>query len=288
MPSGDYKLRVRPPAGTARHDPGTVRGGCRVRRQILHDLQARPRKGCARFDFPPMSPAKNPDAAIGARLLSLASHEIRTPISVVSGYLRMLQRDNTLTERQRKMIDEADKACLRLADIATEMSAIGKLEDGRTMLQSEGLDLFALLREVASGIDDGRDRGITVALSGCNGRGPTRGDRAHLKAALVALIRAVVREQPDDAEVRVQCSVESDGVHIAIGNADLLAPPGPAAPAPFDEERSGLGLSLPIARRVIEGHGGRIWSPAGPNGAPEARSTVFVVMPVSVPPASGV
>ena len=35
-----------------------------------------------------------------------------------------------------------------------------------------------------------------------------------------------------------------------------------AAPVPFDEKRGGLGLALPIARRVIERHGGRVWSPA--------------------------
>ena len=51
-----------------------------------------------------------------ARLLSLAVHEFRTPASVVGGYLRMLQRDGDqpLSDRQRKMIDEAEKSCARL------------------------------------------------------------------------------------------------------------------------------------------------------------------------------
>src|SRR2546426_7206730 len=50
------------------------------------------------------------------QLLSLAVHEFRTPASVVGGYLRMLQRDGetALTERQRKMVDEAEKSCGRL------------------------------------------------------------------------------------------------------------------------------------------------------------------------------
>src|SRR5262245_20581185 len=50
------------------------------------------------------------------QLISLAVHEFRTPASVVGGYLRMLQRDpeNPLTDRQRKMVEEAEKSCTRL------------------------------------------------------------------------------------------------------------------------------------------------------------------------------
>jgi signal transduction histidine kinase len=44
---------------------------------------------------------------------------------------------------------------------------------------------------------------------------------------------------------------------------------------PFDEQRGGLGLALPIARRVIERHRGRIWSPAG------GRAAAIVSLPLS-------
>ena len=60
-------------------------------------------------------------------LLSLAVHEFRTPASVVGGYLRMLLRDadQPLTDRQRKMIEEAEKSCARLVALIAEMSDIG-------------------------------------------------------------------------------------------------------------------------------------------------------------------
>src|SRR6266536_6063873 len=58
-------------------------------------------------------------------LLSLAVHEFRTPASVVGGYLRMLQRDGDgLSDRHRKMIDEAEKSCTRLVGLIAELSDI--------------------------------------------------------------------------------------------------------------------------------------------------------------------
>ena len=75
-------------------------------------------------------PKLNRTAEHYSRLLSLAVHEFRTPASVVSGYLRMLQRDNDpmLSERQRKMVDEAGKSCARIIAIFDELSEIGKLD----------------------------------------------------------------------------------------------------------------------------------------------------------------
>ena len=66
------------------------------------------------------------------KLLSLAVHELRTPASVVGGYLRMLQRDTEtpLSDRQRKMVDEAEKSCARLVALIAELSEVGKIDAG--------------------------------------------------------------------------------------------------------------------------------------------------------------
>ena len=62
------------------------------------------------------------------KLLSLAVHELRTPASVVGGYLRMLQREQRrrLSERQRKMVEEAEKSCARIVALVAELSEVGQ------------------------------------------------------------------------------------------------------------------------------------------------------------------
>ena len=61
-----------------------------------------------------------------SQAMSLAVHELRTPVTVVTGYLRMVLRDQAgpLTEKQRKMLEEADKSCVRIGALVSEMSEL--------------------------------------------------------------------------------------------------------------------------------------------------------------------
>ena len=98
------------------------------------------------------------------RLMSLAVHELRTPTSVVGGYLRMLQKDTSaeLSERQRRMIDEAEKSCARLAALIGELSDLSKLDAGTAAVKTERFDIFQLVVEVAQEIHEGQDREVQL------------------------------------------------------------------------------------------------------------------------------
>ena len=108
------------------------------------------------------------------QLISLAVHELRTPIGVVSGYLRMLLRDTDepLTPRQRKMIDEADKSCMRMAAMIAELSDVGKLDAGIITLAQQSLDLVPLIAEVVSQVHEASDRDGPLDASGRRRRRP--------------------------------------------------------------------------------------------------------------------
>src|SRR5215470_4798049 len=105
-----------------------------------------------------------PDSAVEAysELLSLAVHEFRTPIGVVGGYLRMLQRDTVspLDERHRKLVTEAEKSCARIVALIAELSEIGKLDAGVLTVSRDPVDLFALAADVAEHVHEARDRSV--------------------------------------------------------------------------------------------------------------------------------
>jgi signal transduction histidine kinase len=222
-----------------------------------------------------------------SQLFSLAVHEFRTPVSVVGGYLRMLQRDTEtpLGDRHRKMVEEAERSCARMVALIGELNEIAKLDDPQVLLPQESFDLFAVLREVAGETNESADRGVQLKTRGSASGASLKGDLVRLHRALGALLRAVLREQQDQSTVVVESRLTHGGAGttavIAIAKDDEIAGALAALPAPFDDKRGGLGLALPIARRVIERHGGRLWSPPSEKVGFGSKSAVVISMPVA-------
>lgn len=203
------------------------------------------------------------------RALSLAVHELRTPITVTTGYLRMLLREQAgpINDRQRKMLEEAERSCGRINALISELSELGKLVAGELRPPAVTFNLAALVTEVASDMHEGDDRGIRIEVRATKPV-PVAGDRIRLGAALRALVHAALRERVEPGVVVVECSALGNGggpwAVVTIGDdaatpalADLARA---AAPASFDEWRGGVGLALPVGRRLIEAHGGAVWS----------------------------
>jgi signal transduction histidine kinase len=202
-----------------------------------------------------------------SELLSLAVHEFRTPITVVGGYLRMLARGQLgpVPEQQQKVIEEAEKSCARLKVLLEEMSELAMLDGPDLPRPVDEVPLAALLDQVAASVPGNRERGVEVVRTGSAEHVAIHADRQRLTAALSALVAAIVREQREPGRITVDLETRSrDGQRVArilIGRddaPDIRADHGPAAP--LNESPGGLGLALPIARRVIERAGGLIWS----------------------------
>jgi signal transduction histidine kinase len=230
-----------------------------------------------------MSPLDS-QTEVCAQLLSLAVHELRTPASVVSGYLRMLMRDteSPLSDRQRKMIEEAEKSCTRLVAVIAEMSEVAKLDAGTVTLARDRFDLFSVVGDVAKGVHEAADREVRLEVRGAASGAAIVGDATRVRAAIDAIFRAVLREQPAACTVVVDRRVDrsADGstraVLVVAPDARVQAAYG-TDPAPFDDKRGGLGLALPIARRVVEGLGGRLWAPP----PPDERGAAILSFPVA-------
>jgi len=220
-----------------------------------------------------------------SRLLSLTAHEFRSPLTVVSGYIRMLlkERAGPVSDQQRHLLEEAEKSCTRMSALLAEVSDLAHLEAGSAPFNRNTVDVLQLLREIVAEIPALPDRAVAIDVDGEAGQ--VHGDAVRLKSALSSVLLALRRElvTSDRLAVRVDGSNGTEGprVRVTIGDADrideLLAS-GPSVLAPFDEWRGGNGLSLTNARRVIEAHAGGIW---GVRDGGRAIATIY--LPASRP-----
>lgn len=216
------------------------------------------------------------------KLLTLAVHEFRTPITVVGGYIRMVlkERAGPISEQQRKLLEEAEKSCGRLSALVSEMSDLSALEGGTAAFSSAPVDLEGVLAEAVVSVPALPDREVGLVVDG-SGSARLSGDAARLRSALTALLVALRREVvTSDRLIVRRSSGQLDGTtvsRLAIGEPetiDAIASADPASLQTFNEWRGGSGLSLAIARRVIECHGGKLYAPPG-----ETNAGALVVLP---------
>jgi signal transduction histidine kinase len=216
-----------------------------------------------------------PDAPVDPRwpkILSLSVHEFRTPLTVVAGYIRMLLKDRAgpLSDQQRHLLEEAEKSCARLSALVNEVSELSNLEARTAPFNRQKTDLNPLLRAAVDQLPPLPEREVGVELR-LSDAAPIDADPIRLTGAIASVIAALRRElvAADRLIVRTRATTHAGaGAHeVTVGDPETLAAldeESPEAREIFDEWRGGVGLSLAIARRVFNAHGGAIWAaPAG-------------------------
>jgi signal transduction histidine kinase len=203
------------------------------------------------------------------QLLSLIAHELRSPAAVAAGYLRLLLRDDVahLPERARHMIEEADRSCARILLLVREVSDLATLSSRGASESCSPVPVFSVCDEVVQQLARPAGDGPTTFSCGADDQPAlVHGDADQLKRALTALVTAIVRER-GAAPLEVCGFISREGeaslAVIALGDPGIALQRDEVLTSRevlFDRWRGGTGLSVPIACRILDACGGRIWS----------------------------
>jgi signal transduction histidine kinase len=195
----------------------------------------------------------------------------------------MLLKDRAgpLSDTQRKLLEEAEKSTGRLSALLAEMSDLSALEGGTATINRMPIDVRSVLTEAISALPILPDRQIDIDLTVESDPVMFSGDPVRLRTAFGAVIAALRRELVTTTRLLVNESARDvEGTRsawIVVADPDhleALVAAHPGSLTTFDEWRGGCGLSLGVARRVIEAHGGQIRS-----GASDVKTGAVIALP---------
>jgi len=208
-------------------------------------------------------------------LIANASHEFKTPLFSLAGFLELIDEGNVNADEQREFLQLMRQQVDRLRNLAVSMLDLSRVEAGSIEMQPEDVDLEAVARSVLDEFQvQAQAKALTLAVD--DGEAVTAWcDEQRLAQVLRALIDNAVKFSPQGSSVRVATRAEASWATIVVSDD---GPGIPAAELPHvferfhrgSEERattSGAGLGLSIARELTEKMGGSIRADSGGGGA---------------------
>jgi signal transduction histidine kinase len=196
-----------------------------------------------------------------------ASHDLRTPLTVMRASADLLRRSLSDDDAERRaLVGDLLYECDHMSRLVNDLLLLSRLDAGRLRLERAVIPLPGLLADVQRQFGYLADeRGVTIALD--RPRGAIWGDQRRLRQVLFILLDNALRHTPAGGTIRL--AAEPCGARVALSVTDTGC--GIAAehlPHLFErfyrvddargEEDGGSGLGLAIAKALVEAQGGRI------------------------------
>lgn len=202
-----------------------------------------------------------------SEFISIAAHELRTPLAVVLAYAALLEEevDESLGEYLKIVID----AALQLKGIIDDMLSLSHVEAGKGELKLAEVSMHQVVAEVMSDVArlvDGK--GHTVVVNLPHDLPTFQADAEKLQLILSCLVSNAVKFTPAGGRIEIAAMAEGQDMLISVSD-DGIGMPAEAQERVFERfyqveeslrrEYQGIGLGLPVAKAMVELHGGRIW-----------------------------
>ena len=216
--------------------------------------------------------------------ISIASHELKTPMTSIKGYIQLLERSldkndiETVRTRLHKVHNQVEKLNLLVADLLD----ISKIESGKLKFNKQYFNFDEVLDHIVEVMQQANPT-VNLMKTGRIDR-EIFGDEMRIEQVIVNFITNAIKYAPNSHEVHITSELRGSEIYFAVKDFGI----GMAKEHQqriFDkfyrvEETSerfqGLGIGLYICREIIERHQGQI----GVNSAPEEGSEFYFTIPV--------
>jgi signal transduction histidine kinase len=205
---------------------------------------------------------------IKSTFISIISHELKTPVALIKGYVGTLRREDAAWERDiiQDSLAVIEEEADRLTDLIENLLDASRLQAGALRINLSDVNLVTLVEHISERFRTQTSR-HTIVVDFPAGFPVALADENRLTQVLSNLISNAIKYSNDGGEIRISGQVRPEHVIICVSDQG----PGIAPedlPHVFDRfyrasiasrTTKGAGLGLYLARAVVEAHGGRIW-----------------------------
>jgi signal transduction histidine kinase len=240
--------------------------------------------------------------------ITIASHELRTPLTQVKGYadiLEAMNEEDALTREQtREIIGHVNRASQQLESLISAMLDASQLDVNGMRLTFMEAKVDTIIRLAVEPMAKAmRERRVSLRLEGIQELPPIQADFKRMVQAMANVIGNAIKYTPDSGVIRIIAAIlpsegqDTDYIELVIADTGIgidakyhdlifekffrIGDPQLHSTGVTKFKGAGPGLGLPIAKGVIEAHGGRIWVES--EGEDELRlpgSKFHIILPV--------
>jgi signal transduction histidine kinase len=201
-------------------------------------------------------------------LLRVVAHDLKTPITSVSGFIQLIQNDAPLTERQTHFSERALYGLKYMEHMVNNLLDLAWLDAGRS-LELENIDVRDLIGNAVYMLEHlALRRHLTIEVKVAPRTGKVQSESRRLEQVMINLIVNAIKYNREGGTIwitasgnkqEVKMSVRDTGIGISVEEQGRIFERFFRTKASYASRVEGTGLGLSIVKAMIEKHGGRIW-----------------------------
>ncbi len=213
------------------------------------------------------------------------SHDLRSPLTAILGYVELIGKVGETSERQKEYIRRVEASVKNITDLINALLELGRIEAGFDR-QREPVPIPVLVQYAVDGMQHlMAQKGLALRVQMPDGLPPVFGNTVRLRQVVNNLIENALKYTPAGGEITISARQEGAQVILQVQDTGVGIPPDDqpyifdklyrAGNIPVDSPGSGLGLS--IVKSIVDHHGGRLWF----DSVMDQGTTFTVVLPAA-------
>ncbi len=205
---------------------------------------------------------------IKSEFVSIVSHDLRTPLTSIRGYVNLLPRVGPLTEMQQDFVARVERSMDSIVDLISDLLDIGKIEAGVDW-EMHAVALHTVVREVIERLQPTADMHYHTLTVDVPDLPPVLGNLRRLDQVVANLIGNAIKYTPDNGSIKVSLQeddgflilqVRDSGIGISLEDQRHIFDKFYRVESEATEKISGTGLGLSIVKAIVKKHSGRVWA----------------------------